>query len=67
MDQCEQIETIKEHESRIRNLEISGSKILERIDNLIKSVDSLINIMKVTVVGGASIFLGFFIWYIQNI
>ena len=82
MDPCsrhiEIVETLDEHEDRIKYLEIRDTATSVQLENLIKRVDRLIetfeNFMdctRKTIVGvmGTTIvvLVGFFVWYIQNI
>ena len=82
MDPCsrhiEIVETLDEHEDRIKYLEIRDTATSVQLENLIKRVDKLIetfeNFMdrtRKTIVGvmGTTIvvLVGFFVWYIQNI
>ena len=55
------------HESRITKLEIADSEIFAKIDNLIKSVNSLVGWIKSLVVTLLVALLGFFVWYVQSI
>ncbi len=82
MDPCsrhiEIVETLDEHEDRIKYLEIRDTATSVQLENLIKRVDKLIetfeNFMdctRKTIVGvmGTTIvvLVGFFVWYIQKL
>ncbi|MCG8541253.1 MAG: hemolysin XhlA family protein [Clostridia bacterium] len=70
MSECrhqEVAEKLESHESRIVRLEINDAKMGGDIKNLIEKLDSLTNWIKVLVMLGATSFVGFFFWYIQNI
>jgi hypothetical protein len=60
-------EQVKDHESRIRKLEISDATMTERMDNLIKQLSSLTGWVKALVIILITSLTGFLIWYIQSL
>lgn len=60
-------EQIQEHEERIRMLEITNTRLAERIDNLCKEISSLTSWIKGLVIAFLTTLSGFFIWYIQSL
>ncbi len=82
MDPCSRhidiVETLDEHEDRIKYLEIRDTATSVQLENLIKRVDRLIETFekfmdctRKTIVGvmGTTIvvLVGFFVWYIQKL
>lgn len=61
------VDRLNNHGDRIKQLEISNAKSGEKIQNLINKIDSLMTWIKALVMLGATSFVGFFFWYIQNI
>ena len=58
---------LDDHESRIRILEIREAETGQKIENLVEKLDTLIVWIKALVVIGATSFISFFFWYIQNL
>ena len=61
------VNRLDNHEKRIGKLEINDAKMGEKIENLIKKLDSLTSWIKALVMVFAASFISFFFWYIQNI
>lgn len=57
---------IKEHDDRIRTLEIADAKIFEKIDTLVKQVSALVKVMWYCIASALSMGIGFILWYIQK-
>jgi len=67
MDEMEEVKCdIKDHEKRIRKLEINEATVLANLESLTKSVDELVSWLKVIVIGTCASGVGFIIWYIQQ-
>lgn len=67
MEEIEEVKgDIKDHETRIRNLEINESTIIANMQNLTESVNELVWWLKAIVLGTCSVGIGFIIWYIQK-
>lgn len=58
---------LDDHGKRIRTLEVSDAKMLQRIESLTKSIEELVSWLKVAVIGICGLGVGFILWYIQNI
>ena len=63
----EHAEDIADHNNRICNIEISKGVVEVQIQNLIKSVDRLIDTIKLMLFGALGFSIGFIIWYVQHI
>jgi len=58
---------LQDQEIRIRALEISLATVIERMDNLCKSLDGLVSWIKAVVGLLTTSLIGFFFWYIQKL
>jgi predicted component of type VI protein secretion system len=60
-------DTLRDHETRIRNLETDSAVLIEKIGNLCIRLDGLISWIKAFTVIGAGAIMGFLFWYIQSL
>jgi hypothetical protein len=60
-------EDISDIASRVCSIEINRGMVEIQIQNLIKSVDQLIDILKLTFFGALGVGFGFIIWYVQGL
>ena len=60
-------QAVQEHEERIRMLEITSTRLAERIESLCKEIASLTAWIKGLVIAFLTAMGGFFIWYIQSL
>jgi len=60
-------ETIQDHESRIRELEIKSAKVLEKMDAVCRDLQSVTAWIKTLMGFWLTSMVGFFIWYIQSL
>ena len=63
----EVLNRLDNHEKRIGQLEINNANMGEKIENLIKKLDSLTSWIKALVMLVAASFTSFFFWYIQSL
>lgn len=67
-DRHEEIQDcLNDHGKRITKLEISDATILQKIENLTKSIQELVSWLKIGILGVAGAGAGFIIWYIQSL
>ena len=54
-------------EERITKLELDNARVLEKIDSLIKRLDTIISVAKALTVSITTGLFAFFVWYIQGL
>lgn len=64
--ECSLHEDVKALDDRVHVLEKSDVRMTERVDNLIKQLESLTAWVKTLVILLVTTLGGFFIWYVQN-
>jgi len=71
MEMCDRhdevVNQFKDHEGRIKKLEISDATMGQKLENLTDSVKDLVGWLKALVVAMIATGGGFIIWYIQSL
>lgn len=60
-------EDLSDIANRVCSIEINRGMVEIQIQNLIKSVDQLIDILKLAFFGALGVGMGFIIWYVQRL
>ena len=60
-------ETLQDHEQRLRKLEDGSIRISERMESVCEKIESLTTWIKWLIITLCSVFLGFFVWYVQSL
>ena len=58
---------VKDHEDRLRKVEVVIPAVLTRMDNLTKSIDGLVGWLKAIAITVITGFISFILWYLQHL